>query len=443
MPTTTDKGFYDSTLDPHGVLMNISEEGRCRFLRAYINARLLFFPQLYLTDATINNNGALRQLILSNERQDIVCDYEELIKEGSIIATVRDKLPLENFSSELRKIQERNKHTNLPSEEYTRKIDNLFNEKYGNIIEFKLEDVSKRFTDKVKCFLEDDYSINYAINDRMQMSNVNNWDQTGNLNGLLKNSNIVRVKLLEEINWAQTVDLNGLLTKIENYGYKKEYLVYELFKTKLSECYNNNIPESLNLNYQTMVSELLLNIDEHESVFKHEVPQRYVYNIDCLANLPSKALIEAKNLPQRDKFNAEFNKYQIGNTKSENALFSSFENYIKELDYFIKNNLTEAIKTEMKNHEERLIEIRNKTYKRLDGITDFSILIGLISSLSFVSDEIPKDVPAIIAISSLIAKKGGRKIIDNIFDEKIKCKKELFGNKAFEFSHKSVIMSAK
>jgi hypothetical protein len=420
MSVTIDKGFYDSTVDPHdpcGILMTIKDiNERSRFLRAYINARLLFFPKIFLTDATINNSSVLRRLIFSKEKQfDFPCDYDKLIKDGSIVAIIRDNLPPEKFSSELTKRQSGNKYTDLPSKKYAKKIDELFNPQNNNIQKFELKEASKLFTDKIKEFLNNEYSA--------RDSSINS------------DVNIVRLKLLNEIDYEQVVNLNGLFAKIDEHCHK-ESNINKIFKEEFSERYKYNIPELLELNYQRMVKPLF-ETPMYEQIFEYEIPQTYVFNYYSLANLPSEAITEARELPEYKNFYNELNKHQQDQTTD---LIPTFEQYIKELDRFIQSKLTKAIKGKI-DKEER-IKISKHT---LASLGPNVLTIGMRTGISIMSKmmDFPMFVPDIIIgslglLGAITIALANIKIANDFLE-----KKEKLSGEINEISQKPVIMPVK
>lgn len=392
-------GFFDSTTNSHnGIISPIAKEDKCRILRAYMNARLLLFPKMYLADSDINNNGALRHLIVPtkdkeymSKNPDLPCDYAELIKSGCIVATVRDDVELGNFSSTLFEIQKHSKHIDLPSERYTKIIQELFKSPNANLTQFKSNDVADIFKSKAEKLL-----------------NQNHFEH--------KDMDKVRRRLAVDIKNMSTINLNELLIQIESYGFPKETPVYEDLKQILSdECYSNNIAQSLNLNYQSMVGNAHppLNYDDNQLMFEYSVPQTCIFDIDCLAYLPVEKLLEFSKLSERYKFINQFNLFSSGSVKTPDALFSASERYFRQLN---------------KNFEEYYNRHKFKRPEKLLHIRFLETALGHLFSigLSRIAGEVFSDNNAIVeALSPAIGHTVANLIFNFNRNKKVKTQKSL------------------
>jgi hypothetical protein len=375
------EGFFDSTIDAHGKLMSCPAEERCAFLRAYMNARLLFFPKVYLTDATINNNGAFRQLIMPEKGNgylggnlDLPCDYAELVKAGVIVAAIRDDVPRDAFSAILLDRQKNHGHSDLPPRRYTEVVQELFSAPKAVVAQFNLNDVAALFENKAKSFLRQTYADD-------------------------KNIDRLRVRLADELETMPKVDFNGLLTRLEQFGVDKDSFFYKVFKEEFSKCYNNNVPQSLNLNYQAIVGgEQYKN--NNIPVFEYGVSQRYVFDTECLAYLPSKELLNALTLSERYKFVRQFGLYQSGEAASGDALITAYERYVRQLDRFFSDCFTRAALTAIQERPQRplYIKVLNSTAMQLITIglgmipvLGNAINLTSLASLFFVSRQEKKE----------------------------------------------------
>jgi hypothetical protein len=332
------RGFFDGTIDAHGELMSVPEPDRCRYLRAYMNARLLFFPRVYLTDATINNSPAFRQLVIPRKRSrllrqshDLPCDYAELVEKGVIAAVVRDDVPPETFSSALRGRQKKNANSDIPSPNYCSAIEELFSSPDASVTQFHLDDVARLFTRKVGEVLKRDLRNREA--------------------------NRIRATLANDVASVSTVTLNELLTLIGELGHKQGSPIYEQFKHLFGLCYTDNVPQSLMLSYQTIVgSRHSRSLDI--PVTEHRVPQRYVLDVDCLAYLPSSELTKAMELDERDTFVSALRLFHSQPASGTDDLIGALEAYVRTLNEFFRDYYTAKALSYVGARRERPLYIR-------------------------------------------------------------------------------------
>ncbi|MDR1914785.1 MAG: hypothetical protein LBQ68_09950 [Clostridiales bacterium] len=287
--------------------------------------------------------------IYSGDYLDLPCDYAKLIEAGVIVAAVRDDIPKSEFSSTLLERQKHNKHSDLPSKRYTKTIQELYASPQASIKQFRLSDVAGLFETKAREFLRTPH--------------------TGDVN-----FDKIRQRLLSDIGYMKQIDLNGLLTRLETYGFSNESSIYQAFKVSFAKCYNNNVPQSLNLNYQAVVGDTRIALHEDNGIplFDYGVSQRYVFDIDCLAYIPSSELINALTLSERYEFVRQFNLYQSGNSADNNALISAYECYIRRLDKFFRDCFTRKTLAIVRERPERPLYI-----KIISSVAFQMITIGL------------------------------------------------------------------
>jgi hypothetical protein len=324
-------GFFDSVLDAHGLPIFDTEDDLHYFMRGYINFRLLFWPSIYFTDSTINNNKALRYLMFKTKENNIKYpylprDYGVLLSEGVFNVAVRDSLTPLNFSYELWKSQKSNKYSDIPREDYTTSIANAISNKTV-IKKFSISKVSELFATKAKHFLE----ISLTETATTDFYNV-------------------CMQLYNNIQTKENLDFNGLLSTVVNYGYDRESCVYKKIKTGLAECYKNNIPKVLNLNTQYCFDQCAYNLEDgYSEMFTSEQLFLYDYAFDTefLAYLPSSQIVEALKLSERAKFVTMFNGILGGNTIDRDDIYEKLERYIRQLDRLFKDYYLFTMKKEL------------------------------------------------------------------------------------------------
>lgn len=316
------QGFFDSTIDAHG---RIELRDAVR-LRGYINFRLLFWPHVYFTDATINNHKILRDLMFENtlevksdHNRWLPRDYGELLENKVIKIAVRDSLN-PHFSSELRQLQKNAKNLSLPDESYTRKIDNLI--KDDAITQYSLEEVSRLFSSKVKTLL------------RKNSNDKNKADQI----------KTVYKKLNEKYKNEEKIDFNQILEYLVRTGYQPESSIYKELKSVISECYNNNVPTILKINNQHIFQSMETIRDREDDKIRVEwqnengecIPT--YFNILALAYLPSSRLMEIFHISERQKFIDCLASYTASDGYYDyNDVCSAFERYIEEINRIFKD----------------------------------------------------------------------------------------------------------
>lgn len=149
----------------------IRRRDACLYLRAYMMIRLFLFEEFVISDSSINLNRALRTLILEEEGKNEYgkrkydlrnlppADFGELIKDGSIKLAARD-IYKGNFSDALRNAQGNKTRVDLPSEKYTRMIDEFCKEE--NIYWWNADVIAQMFTTKIKDSLRDSMEMQHS-----------------------------------------------------------------------------------------------------------------------------------------------------------------------------------------------------------------------------------------------------------------------------------------
>ena len=350
------KGYFDAVTDAHGIVgmrNDLPIEDRQFALRAYINYRLLFWREMYFTDAAINNNTNLRFLmfedkaIQNNKYPLLPRDYNKLLSNNIFKIAVRDSLTPGSHAKELYKLQKRNKYTDIPNESYVEAIDGMVQEKLKTsqtiIMPFCTKKVSLLFSNKVKIYLQ-----HQTIND-LEL-------------------NFVKLMLWSHYKDYELINFNGLLTNLVLKGYNLNSRVYKIIKSDISMYYNSNVPETLGLNYETSIKSLT----PGESFGRHlptmercevenRIPFVNAFNADLLAYIPSDIIIQSLNLSQRYKFIKKLNDTITGDNKDIDILSAAFESYVKQLDLLFKDsfsNLSWNILASIKTEENKNIFIK-------------------------------------------------------------------------------------
>lgn len=289
---------------------NINKGQACVYLRAYIMIRLLLFGEIVVSDSSINLNRALRTLILENEGKgeyDLSGlptndKFDELIEKGYIKLAVRD-IYKDNFSESLRVLQNNKKHIDLPSEKYTRHIDEIC--KNGdNIYWWNAEEVSKNFTKNIRDKLKTQFSPEINIFLRGISDSLREYD---------------------------TLTYNKVKNEVLNRGYKENSDEYQIVRGMLRDAYDYNVPEVLRMNYFRSFnrsSQIKIKYDlEIEFAKKYEIPWEYSLNMYAFALLPVNHL---EIIFKTDEF-----KSYIKAMKDYNKDSISFEEFLTPLTNYI------------------------------------------------------------------------------------------------------------
>lgn len=314
-----EQGFFDSTVDAHGD-RRLMDPMR---LRGYINFRLLFWPQVYFTDATINNNMILRDLMFEDRDQDrlqykyypkLPRDYHNLFEKRIIKVAVRSDLDAANFSSQLRERQRENQNLSLPDENYVRRIDQLLDS--NAVIIYEIDEVSRLFSEKVKNYLQ----------------------LEARESGFPERKNVC-TNLYSEYRDVERLNFNELLDSVKRSGYHEETDIYKDLKDSISQCYNNNVPESLKLNNQEFMlsDKFMIDRRENQIIVNHPlnetIPVRF--DIQSLAYLPSEQLSEILNLTERQSFMNQLDLYANQREINYNDLCSTLSTYSEAISNLI------------------------------------------------------------------------------------------------------------
>jgi hypothetical protein len=125
------RSLYLTEADPHRVCQGILRPLETHELRRQIFLFLLFWDNLIVSDAILNNNDKLRPLLLPEieggiSKADILFDFRYLLERGYIKAAMREGL--NGFKELLREHREPTAAPNLPTDEYAEALDELLPE---------------------------------------------------------------------------------------------------------------------------------------------------------------------------------------------------------------------------------------------------------------------------------------------------------------------------
>lgn len=293
---------------------NIKREQACVYLRAYIMIRLLLFDEVVVSDSSINLNRALRTLILEEEGggkynlnglpwKD---EFSKLIEKGHIKLAARD-IYKGNFSERLREAQNNKKHVDLPSEKYTKLIDELCN-KDDNIYWWNAEKVSQKFTQKFRDNLKTEFS---------------------------REINIFLRELSNCLSDYETLTYNMVKNEVLNRNYTEKSNEYQIVRSMLREAYDYNIPDVLGLDYFRLFNsspriEGKYNF-EIEFAKKYEIPWKYSFNMYAFALFPVNELEFVYEADKHKRYKKAMKDYEKGLIGFEEFLVS-LENYLEFLD---------------------------------------------------------------------------------------------------------------
>lgn len=297
----------------------INRREACVYLRAYIMIRLLLFDEVVISDSSINLNRALRTLILESEGKGKYNlkglppkdEFGKLIEKGNIKLAARD-IYKGNFSERLREAQNNKKHVDLPSEEYTKLIDELC-KKEENIYWWNADKVSQKFTQKFRKELETEFS---------------------------REINIFLRELSDCLSDYETLTYNMVKNEVLNRNYKEKSEEYQIVRRMLREAYDYNIPDVLDLDYFRLFStspriEKKYNF-EMEVAKKYEIPWKYSFNMYAFALFPVNQLEDVFDTSEYICYKKAMEDYGKGIIGFEEFLVS-LENYLDLLDKMLVN----------------------------------------------------------------------------------------------------------
>lgn len=297
----------------------------CTYLRAYIMASLCFEPRLVISDSAVNLNRAFRTLIdyeegAGNYKLEYLpkADFDWLIRNGHIRFAARDTYK-GDFSEALRVSQKNMKGVDLPSERYTRRIDEICSNEY--VYWYNLDDISHRFT----------YKFMNSIKDELKDANI-----------LPEREKLLR-KLIYILSDKETITYNGVKTILLK-DYREEDDEYKYVRRILRQSYDYNVPELLDLDYCMPLQGIKPSRDQD---WKLKVAVEQVLECDFACSVYGFAALPVSHLKYiwegYDDFERQINCFQNG-TIELNEYMEALSKYILRINdvvrdvYTIKNN---------------------------------------------------------------------------------------------------------
>lgn len=311
----------------------------CVYLRAYIMMRLLFYKEFVISDSSINLNRALRTLILQDEggrhydyRKLPPPDFAELIKEGAIKLAARDDYK-GSFSQGLRDAQSDKKRVDLPSEQYTKMIDEICKEE--NIYWWNQKEVSRMFTKNIRRYLEQQYSDEINIFLR-------------NLSNRLSDQEILTYNIVKN---------EALKT------HKQTSEEYRILYDMLRNSYDYNVPEYLKLNYLKGLNSYRRPVEKYN--FEVGLPEYYDISWGYSFNIYAFALLPADYLINIVWKSGEYIRYEEAMTQYMKGLISFSQFLVAFQDYlnYIDRLLVPFYNNRYESYNSKNIILRLKEYK--------------------------------------------------------------------------------
>lgn len=318
---------------------NIRKSEACLYLRAYMMIRLFFFEEFVISDSSINLNRALRTLILEEEgwnKYDLrnlpPADFGELIKDGSIKLAARD-IYKGSFSDALRNAQKNKTRVDLPSEKYTRMIDEICKEE--NIYWWNADVIAQMFTTKIKDSLRDSMEMQHS-------DKVNVFLR--DLSDRLSSQEILTYNFVKNV---------ALKTHEET---SEEYrTLYDM----LRNSYDYNIPEYFQMKYLKQFKGFQQTLKKHK--FEINLPEQYdiswKYSIDAyaFAMAPISYLKSAWSSGEYQCYKSARLQYMDGQI-SFSRFIVTWQDYMAYLDnllvpYYNKGNGSKNIILRFKEHK--------------------------------------------------------------------------------------------
>jgi len=231
-------GLFDPITNSEDAMIaraGIEQYHACTYLRAYIMASLCFESPFIVSDSSVNLNKAFRSLIDYRESKgdynlDFLpkADFKELICKGYIRFAARR--PFEgNFFEALRVSQQGKEAVDLPSERYTRMIDEICPNEY--VYDYSLDTVSQLFTSKFKDSIwhELNHDAPIPLERARLLQKLNDW--------LSDNETIT-------YNDAKSIILEGREEKDAQKDPEYQYIWRILRKS-----YDYNVPDAINADF--------------------------------------------------------------------------------------------------------------------------------------------------------------------------------------------------
>ena len=323
-----DDALFDSITNSEDEMIaraGINKYHACTYLRAYIMASLCLQPQLIITDSAANLNRAFRTLIDHREGEgyynlDYIpkADFDWLIREGHIRFAARNEFR-GNFSEALRVSQQGKQAVDLPSEKYTRMIDEISSDKY--IYWYDLEKVSQEFTSKFKSAIKHELEKDAPIS-------------------------VERAKLLRSLNDRfsneQKITYNGVksfLLKDQDKYYEKDNADYQYIRRILRQSYDYNLPDVLGVNYCMPWHRIRPSRNQDWKLELNEVfplECSYLCSIYAFSELPVSHLQYIWESREFGNFRYQVNQFKAGVIDLDEYILS-LEKYLDKINEVVKD----------------------------------------------------------------------------------------------------------
>lgn len=401
-------GLYDPITNSEDAMIaraGIKKHHACTYLRAHIMASLCFEPQFIVSDSSVNLNRAFRTLIDYRESEgnynlDYMpkADFEELIREGHIRFAARDNFR-GDFSGALRVSQQKKQAVDLPSERYTKKIDEICSNEY--VYWYNLKEISQLFTSKFRD------SVERELNQDTQTP-------PERLKLLRKLNNRLSDKETIEYSDVKSILLDGRKEK-----YAEKDPEYQYIRRMLRQSYDYNIPDVIHADLcmplqgiqpsrsqdwmLKMDRELYLEPDEYD----------LLCNVYGFSELPVSRLKEIWKSIEYENFRQQINLFRADVIELDEYV-TALKNYLRKINEAIKDVYTIKHNKNVPYEKEKLSSILIKIryyFKADDGwvvavkfLNDTRNIVGLSENLvsSIIQELFFKALPVLAKKGSVI-----------------------------------------
>ena len=327
-------GLFDPITNSEDAMIaraGIKKYHTCTYLRAYIMASLCFEPQFIISDSSINLNKAFRTLIDYHESEgdynlDYMpkADFGDLIREGHIRFAAREKFK-GNFSEALRVSQQDMQAVDVPSERYTKMIDEICSNEY--VYWYNLDEVSQLFTSKFKDSIREELNQDSPIP-------------------------LKRVKLLRMLNdWSsdkETIkyrDVKSILLRGREEKDAEKDPEYQYIRRILRQSYDYNVPEVIHADYcmplrgiqPSRNQDWVLKLDRE--LFLEPDECDLLCNIYGFSELPVNHLQYIWGSSEYENFRRQINRFRAGVIELDEYVIS-LKKYLLKINEVVRNVYT-------------------------------------------------------------------------------------------------------
>lgn len=391
------RSLYLTEADPHGVVKRVQKPLDTHELRRQIFLLLIFWDNLVLSDAILNNNPKMRPLLIPEiEKPDprfanVQMDFKHFLRKGYIKAAMREDK--RSFTELLKEHQEEPVPApDLPKPEYTQALDELIPE--TSRLRWERRTVESYFKQNlINVFSSRKPRRDYGIPPETSQAMLR----------------FIKSKGDKPINYRELRDLIQHPDKYEHILQSpnasmqmREKRYSDALEEVISGSYRFNVPRALELECETTRDSLPIGItfgdtsiwqnNQAEGIDKSKKQIRpcWVFDEEVLGQVPAEAIDGVKSLSSYREFVSKLRRPttpSLGNESYERDLVEAWEFYTQDLEKHLRGEISARLMQEVSDRQ------RRKTQAFITGLvlTGLEVLVTIyfpLAQIPFIGFDI-------------------------------------------------------